>query len=110
MEKDYEIIRFQKRRADDVRLSKPSRSAAALLGAHHIYSAFRDFSMAVWWAIYGVISLKTDRQLQLILLFGVPYSILVILWSTLKHKVDIVEDEFEKETDWPNRGEIILIP
>jgi hypothetical protein len=96
IEKDVEIIRYQKRLLSEERISKRRRAAINLLAAHHWYSCVRDFSLAAWWGIYLVLEQRGDAYLPTFLAFGGPYVLLVLLWGSLKHKLDEAEDDYDK--------------
>ena len=91
-EKDYEIIRHQKRIRCTLDETAHAGWKADLLVQHHWYSIVRDISMALWWIVYGIavaqFAVPADKA---ILVFGIPYVILVMAWCYIKVKVYNIE-------------------
>jgi len=99
--KDLEIIHF-------TRKDMPTRTAenreAVLAGElrllHHWYSIIRDVSMGFWWSTYGLaITLAGTEPDTAILLFGLPYVLLVLAWSFLKHYTLLSELRLFRKSD-----------
>jgi ABC-type uncharacterized transport system substrate-binding protein len=86
--KDVEIIVEQNRQASDEKYTQSAHAEAANVATHHYYSCIRDFSMAVWWTVYGLLVFHVSREDQsfLLLAFSIPYLVLVALWACLKER------------------------
>ncbi len=91
IQKDFEIIITQRRIQQG--LSQRERWRSQLIVMHHWYSAIRDLSVSAWWLIYGVQLLVTSHgpTLELLVLFALPYSLLVIFWCVIKEQTHNIE-------------------
>jgi hypothetical protein len=90
--KDIEIMLYQWSKTSTARRGIRTRWKASILICHECYAVVRDVSMAMWWIIYGILSLHHGLPSNKgILLFGVPYVIFVIAWSTIKVAMHNIE-------------------
>lgn len=92
VEKDIEVMVFQRRLARSSKKGSVRKWKTAMLALYEWYAIIRDLSMAAWWGIYGVICFHYGLRSDIgVLLFGIPYVFCVVAWCTIKVKMHNIE-------------------